>query len=55
MSITLLNRISGAAMSGRFAPIGRQAKRKRPEDTQEIILTVGGVGLLVILAILIPA
>ena len=34
MSITLVNRISGAAIAGRFAR--RQAKRKRPEHTQEI-------------------
>jgi hypothetical protein len=58
MSITLVNRISGAAIAARFARIGRQAKRKRPEYTQEICgptLTVGVVGLFLILAILTPA
>ena len=58
MSITLANRISGAGIGARFARIGRQAKRKRPEYTQEICgptLTVGVVGLFLLLAILIPA
>jgi hypothetical protein len=57
MSIAGVN-WNSAAIAGRFARIGREAKRKRAEYTQEICgptLTVCGLGLLVMLATLIPA
>ena len=57
MSITLVNWISWAANEGHFAHIGRQAKQ-RPEYAQEICgptLIICGLGLLLILAALIPA
>lgn len=57
MSIALLNWISWAANEGHFARIGGQAKQ-RPEHAQEICgptLIIGGLGLLLILAALIPA
>ena len=49
---------NSAAIAGRFTRIGREAKRKRAEYTQEICgpaLTVCGLGLLLILATVIPA
>ena len=49
---------NSAAIAGRFTRIGREATRKRAEYTQEICgpaLTVCGLGLLLILATLIPA
>ena len=58
MSIALVNWNSRAAIAGRFARIGRHAKRKRPEYAQEICgptLTIVALGLLVILGTLIPA
>ena len=57
MSIAVVN-WNSAAIAGRFARIGREAKRKRAEYTQEICgpaLTVCGLGLLLILATVIPA
>jgi len=57
MPIAVVN-WNSAAIAGRFARIGREAKRKRAEYTQEICgptLTVCGLGLLLILATLIPA
>ena len=57
MSITLVNWINWAANEGHFAHIGRQAEQ-RPEYAQEICgptLIICGLGLLLILATLIPA
>lgn len=55
MSIALVNWISWAANEGHFA---RGQAEQRPEHAQEICgptLIIGGLGLLLILAALIPA
>ena len=55
MWIALVNRISRAANEGRhFARIGRQAKQKYPQEICGPTLTVGVLGLLVVMATLIP-
>ena len=57
MSIAVV-KWNSAAIAGHFARIGRETKRKRTKYTQEIcgpMLTVCGLGVLLILATLVPA
>jgi hypothetical protein len=54
MTIAIVNWISWAAAEGHLARIGRQAKH-RPEEICGPALIIGGLGLFLILATLIPA
>ena len=54
----MLIAVVNSTIAGRFARIGRETKRKRVEDTQEICgptLIVCGLGILLILGTLVPA
>ena len=53
MSIAVVNQISRAAIDGHFTRIGRQAKHA--EEICGPTLVIGGFGLFLTLATLIPA